>query len=173
MRTNGQTNMTKLIVAFRNLAKVPKNDLLYVPLELVICNHSQQILLNIYSFQVLRIGYESIYIIFRIRKLLRFSYLRSVRDSPVRILSIAMTVIQFNMSIHIRTHKMSSTDDVREMKLTTYTVSETQLQVFWGGSPYRLAFTSISKERSACTCSTNCLPGDTALHPIRLESLPT
>jgi hypothetical protein len=47
MRTNGQTDM-KLIVTFRNFANVPKNDLLYVSLQLVICNHSQQVLEKIY-----------------------------------------------------------------------------------------------------------------------------
>jgi hypothetical protein len=82
-----------------------------------------------------------------------------------------MNVIQFNMSI--RTHKMSSTDDVTKMKLTTHTVSDTKLQVFWDGLPYRVAVTSISKERSAYTFSANCLPDDTALHPRRLESLAT
>ena len=103
------------------------------------------------------------YITFLICRMLGFSKLRSVRVSPVRILSIMMTVIQFNVSTH--THKISSTDDVTEMKLTTHTISDTKLQVFWDGLPYRLAVTSISKERSACTFSANCLACDTALHP--------
>jgi hypothetical protein len=57
---------------------------------------------------------------------------------------------------------MSRKDDVKKMKVTTDTVPDTKLQVFWDSFPKRLAITDVSKDRSAYTFSANCLPDDTA-----------
>jgi hypothetical protein len=110
MRTNGQTDITKLIVAFRNFANVHKNDLLYVSVQLVICNHSQQVLEKfIFVSGITYRIWVHVYNFPDTYDLLWFSNLRSVRDRPVRILSIGMTVIQFNVNIH--THQTTCADE--------------------------------------------------------------